>query len=120
MTTKDYCYSIAVKAGKAVNKNTIVSHLESLFRNKKFGKDAFDVSEKVPIDFGVATLWKNKKSVCLDIKSRAKPVRTRIQRLLRAIKDTDLVVNTDVQMTKPIEKADVCDFERFKQAKGGV
>ena len=118
MTTKDYCF--ALKDVKDVNPDLIRDHLESLFRNKKFKDDAFAPSEKLPIDIGVAALWKTKKSVCLDIKTRAKPVRARIQRLLRAFGDADLVVNADVRLVKPVADADVCDFDRFKQAKGAV
>jgi DNA topoisomerase-1 len=126
MTTKDYCYSILlkdVKDGKdvkEVNPDVIRDHLEALFRNKKFKDDAFAPSEKLPIDIGVATQWKTKKSVCLDIKTRAKPVRARIQRLLRAFGDADLVINADMRLVKPVVNADACDFDRFKQAKGAV
>lgn len=127
MTTKDYCYSILLKdlkEWKDLKEGTaelIRDHLEALFRNKKFGKDdAFAPSEKLPIDIGIAVQWKTKKSVCLDIKTRAKPVRARIQRLLRAFGDADLVVNADVRLVKPVAGADVCDFDRFKQAKGAV
>ena len=121
MTTKDYCYSISGKEGKEVDPELIRTHLEALFRNKKFGKDdAFTASEKLPIDIGVATQWKTKKSVCLDIKTRAKPVRSRIQRLLRTFEDADLVINPDIRLIKPVVNADACDFDRFKQAKGAV
>ena len=124
--TKDYCYSISIKEGKEgkegkdLNSDLIRDHLESLFRNKKFKEDAFAPSEKLPIDIGVATQWKTKKSVCLDIKTRAKPARARIQRLLRAFEDPDLVVNSDIRLIKPVSGADECDFDRFKQAKGAV
>ena len=129
MTTKDYCYSILLKdgkdvkdgkGGKDVNPDVIRDHLEALFRNKKFKDDTFAPSEKLPIDIGVATQWKTKKSVCLDIKTRAKPVRARIQRLLRAFGDADLVINADMRLVKPVVNADACDFDRFKQAKGAV
>ena len=123
MTTKDYCYYILLKEGKEGkegNSDLIRDHLEALFRNKKFKDDAFAPSEKLPIDIGVATQWKTKKSVCLDIKTRAKPVRARIQRLLRAFGDADLVINADMRLVKPIVNADACDFDRFKQAKGAV
>lgn len=121
MTTKDYCYLLLGKEGRPINKEAIVSHLEALFRNKKVGKgDAFAPSEKLPIDIGVAMQWKTKKSVCLDIKTRAKPMCARIQRLLRAFDDTNLSVNSDIRLVKPVIGADVCDFDRFKQAKGGI
>lgn len=120
MTTKDYCYSISGKDWKEGNSDLIRDHLEALFRNKKFKQDAFGSSEKLPIDIGIATRWKTKKSVCLDIKTRAKPVRARIQRLLRAFGDADLVVNSDICLIKPVSGADACDFNRFKQAKGAV
>lgn len=122
MTTKDYCYSISLKEGKdgkEGNQDLIRTHLEKLFCNKKFN-DAFAPSEKLPIDIGVATQWKTKKSVCLDIKTRAKPMRARIQRLLRAFEDSDLVVNSDIRLIKPVSGTDACDFDRFKQAKGAV
>jgi len=116
MTTKDYCFSL--KTSGSIDKNTIVSHLETLFRNKKF-EGAFLPTEKIPIDIGVADLWKTKKSVCLDIKTRAQQTKKRINKLLRDITNPDLVINSTLRLEKPVD-VKVCDLDRFKQGKGAV
>lgn len=117
MTTKDYCYNIESKYGE-ISKSEIVSHLEGLFRNKKF-ESAFLQTEKIPIDIGVSLLWKNKKTVCLDIKTRSQQQKTRLAKLLKDISERDLIINKNLKLLKPIANK-VCDLDRFKQSKGDV
>ena len=120
MSTKDYCYDIIVgKEKKEVNKQLLVNHLESLFKNDKRFKDvAFKPDEKFPIDFGVAYLSVNHKQVCLEIKSRAKPIRRRIKTMIDTFTVDDLRVNDAIQLRKPVITEKVCDLDRFKNAKG--
>jgi hypothetical protein len=119
MSTKDYCYDIIVKEKKELDKQLVSDHLESLFKNsKRFGENAFKPDEKFPIDFGVAFLSRNHKQVCLDIKTRAKPVKRRIKTMLEAFTVADLRINEDIQLRKPVVSDKVCDLNRFKNAKG--
>jgi DNA topoisomerase-1 len=120
MSTKDYCYDIIVgKEKKEIDKQLVINHLESLFKNtKRFGENAFKPDEKFPIDFGVAFLSRNHKQVCLDIKSRAKPIKRRIKTMLEAFTVADLRINEAIQLQKPAATDKVCDLDRFKNAKG--
>ena len=106
MTTKDYCYDIHIKKNidESKLKEKILSHLESLFK------------EKLPIDIGIALLSKNHKQVCLDIKTRAKTLKKHIYSLLKKIKDKELFIDENVFLTKPPETCPNFDFS--KHAKG--
>jgi DNA topoisomerase-1 len=118
MSTKDYCYDI-ITSKKELDKQVVIDHLESLFKNtKRFGENSFKPDEKFPIDFGVAFLSRNHKQVCLDIKSRAKPVKRRIKTMLEAFTVADLRINDAIQLQKPAATDKVCDLDRFKNAKG--
>lgn len=117
MTTKDYCFDI-ITSDKVVDRDIIVNHLYSLFKNqKRFGDIAFKIDEKFPIDFGVSDLWKNHKQVCLDSKTRSKQLKNRIKRILRECTEEDLKVSDTIQLKKPSD-IKVCDLDRFKNGKG--
>ena len=92
MTTKDYCYNLkGIKNDDPSIKPIIIKHLEKLFQNKKkFGENAFDATEKLPIDIGIPLVWKNYKQACLDIKSKSQVAKKRIKKILKMIKEKEL------------------------------
>ena len=112
----EYCYTIHYKGKEgSIDSSLIVTHLEHLFRNKKF-ETAF--TDKIPIDIAVSSLWKNKKTVCLDIKTRSQQIKQNISKLLSDITDKDLVINEQLYLRKPtLSKT---NLDCFKQEKGEI
>jgi len=119
MTSKDYCYDIITSlATSSIDKQLILSHIDTLFRDKKkFGEYAFDTTEKLPIDVGVALISNYHKQVCLDIKTRASALKKRIKKILTMISLNDLIINKDLKLKKPVDSLE-CNLDRFKSGKG--
>ena len=115
MTTKDYCYNLkGIKNDEPSIKPVIIKHLEKLFQNKKkFGESAFDSTEKLPIDIGISLVWKNYKQVCLDIKSKSQISKKRIRKILKMMKDDDLIIDKEkgISLQKPEIVCDVKEYD---------
>ena len=114
MTTKDYCYNLkGIKNDDPSIKPIIIKHLEKLFQNKKkFGENAFDATEKLPIDIGIPLVWKNYKQACLDIKSKSQVAKKRIKKILKMIKDEDLIIDKEKGIS--LQKPDlVCEVKEY-------
>jgi len=99
----NYWLRTKLKVDESVKK-TIVSHIENMFKD----------FEKIPFDIGIASLWKTKKTVYLDIKTRSQQVREQIADIL----DKEIVINEQIRLCPC--KVERCDVERFKMEKGAV
>lgn len=119
MSLRDYCFTIRTKIIiDEDQKDNIKRHLQKLFRNKKlFGGDAFGKDDKLPFEIYFGLIWKDRKSVCLIMTSRAKDNVERFENIISKIKNEDLKIDENISLNKP-EVIEGCDFERVKKKKG--
>lgn len=119
MSVKDNCFQINTKVVlDDDHKSKIVSHIRSLFRNrKKFKDNAFAKDEKLPFELYFGLAWKTRKAVCMVLTSKKKENLEKIDYILDKLTDNDLEVDEDVQLSKAV-LLQTCDFERYKKKKG--
>ncbi len=94
-----YCYNIIFDTElDNLDVAKVKSHIQKMYRKKKFGDFAFVADEKLPF---IVLYSKKDVLVCIKMTSRAKKNIERIEDIHSKLKAIDLKVNSEIKLEKP-------------------